>query len=132
MSETIILSRKPFAPLVIRRGGLLIYRLPDESGFASSAYEFPISQEHYRVLRDDEERYYFLISALHHPFQLTKTRLPLAEVRRYFDLILLGDKVEVEAFLMESDQRSNGALSNLARNFLGRNIADIRAGRWFR
>ena len=97
----------------------------------SFSFEFPISHEHYQVLRDDEERYYFLFSALHHPFQLLQTRLSAEEVTRYFSLILLGDKAEVEAFLTEKDRESNGAISNLVHIFFDRNARERREGKWF-
>ena len=131
MSENIILRRKPYAPLVIERDGALIYYLFVESGFASFFVEFPLSHEHYQVLSEDEERYYFLFSALHHPFQLAQTRLSAEEVTRYFSLILLAGKAEVEAFLTEKDRESKGAISNLVHLFLDRNDREMREGKWF-
>ena len=97
----------------------------------SFSFEFPVSHKHYEVLREDEERYYFLFSALHHPFQLLQTRLSAEEVARCFSLILLGGKVEVEAFLTEKDRESNGAISNLVHTFLDRNAREMREGKWF-
>ncbi|WP_158822659.1 hypothetical protein [Granulicella sp. S156] len=131
MNEHILLRRKSFAPLVIQRDGALLYYLPVESGHMSLSFEFPISREHYQVLSEDEERYYFLFSALHHPFQLAQTRLSAGEVTGYFSLILLDDKAEVETFLTQKDRESNGAISNLVQIFFGRNASDMREGKWF-
>jgi hypothetical protein len=131
MSEKILLRRKSFAPLVIEREGALVYYLPVESGHMSLSFEFPVSHEHYQMLCDDEERYYFLFSALHHPFQLAQTRLSAEDVTRYFALILFGDKAEVEAFLTGKDHESNGAISNLVHLFLDRDAREMREGKWF-
>lgn len=131
MNENILLRRKPFTPVVIERDDALLYYLPVESGHASFSFEFPISREHYQVLSEDEERYYFLFSALHHPFQLAQTRLSADEVTRYFSLILFGDKADVETFLTQKDRESNGSISNLVQIFFGRNAREMREGKWF-
>ncbi|MCP1308531.1 hypothetical protein [Paenibacillus tyrfis] len=132
MSERTLLQRKPYAPIVVERDGILIYYLPVESGFVSYHFEFQISEDHFHVLRDDEERYYFLFSALHHPFQLAATRLSDAEVNEYFDLVLFGDRALVENFLTEKDRESNGAISNLVRILCERDQKEMMAGNWFR
>ncbi|RXV69534.1 hypothetical protein D1006_31335 [Burkholderia stabilis] len=129
--DTTLVSRDPYAPVVIERDGRLLYRIDIESGHASFHREFPVDRDAVRVLRDDAERYYFLFAALHHPYQLRATNLSDAERERYFSTILFAGRDEVEAFLTQLDRGSNGAVSNLLRIFTQADYGQLRAGRWF-
>ncbi|MDR6501948.1 hypothetical protein J2785_005128 [Burkholderia ambifaria] len=129
--DTTLVSRDPYAPVVIERDGRLLYRIDIESGHASFYREFPVEPDAVRVLRDDAERYYFLFAALHHPYQLRATNLSDAERERYFSTILFAGRDEVEAFLAQLDRDSNGAVSNLLRIFTRADHGQLRAGRWF-
>ncbi|VBB13507.1 hypothetical protein [Burkholderia stabilis] len=129
--DTVLVSRGPYAPIVIERDGGLLYRIDIESGHASFHREFPVEPDAVRVLRDDAERYFFLFAALHHPYQLRATSLSDAERERYFGTILFAGSDEVGAFLTRLDRGSNGAVSNLLRIFTQADYAQLRAGRWF-
>lgn len=129
--DTVLVSRDPYAPIVIERAGRLLYRIFIESGHASFCRDFPVEPDAVRVLRDDAERYYFLFAALHHPYQLSATNLSDAERARYFSTILFAGRDEVEAFMTELDRASHGALANLLRIFTQADYRQLRAGRWF-
>ncbi|WP_396330893.1 hypothetical protein [Burkholderia anthina] len=129
--DTLVVSRAPYAPVVIERDGRLLYRIDIESGHASFYREFPVDPDAVRVLRDDAERYYFLFAALHHPYQLRATNLSDAERERYFRTILFADRDAVEAFMTACDRASNGAVANLLRILTQADCRQLRAGRWF-
>ncbi|NTX29923.1 hypothetical protein HT746_22855 [Burkholderia pyrrocinia] len=129
--DTILVSRDPYAPVVIERDGRLPYRIGIESGHASCYREFPVEPDAVRVLRDDAERYYFLFAALHHPYRLRATNLSDAERERYFSTILFAGRDDVEAFLTQLDRGSNGAVANLPRIFTKADYGQLRTGRWF-
>ncbi|QQK04251.1 hypothetical protein JFN94_23045 [Burkholderia anthina] len=129
--DTVVVSRDPYAPVVIERDGRLVYRIHIESGHASFHREFPVDPDAVRVLRDDAERYYFLFAALHHPYQLRATNLSDTECERYFGTILFADRDAVEAFMTECDRAANGAVANLLRIFTQADYRQLRAGRWF-
>ena len=129
--DTVLVSRAPWAPIVIEQDGCLLYRIYIESGHASFHRDFPVEPDAVRVLRDDAERYYFLFAALHHPYQLSATNLSDAERERYFSTILFAGRDEVEAFMTALDRASNGAVANLLRIFTQADYRQLRAGRWF-
>ncbi|MDR8031118.1 hypothetical protein KPA93_09625 [Burkholderia cenocepacia] len=128
---TVLVSRDPYAPIVIEQDGRLLYRIHIESGHASFDRDFPVEPDAVRVLRDDAERYYFLFAALHHPYQLSATNLSDAERERYFGTILFAGRDEVEAFMTECDRASNGAVANLLSIFTQADYRQLREGRWF-
>ncbi|MDN7429312.1 hypothetical protein [Burkholderia sp. AU45388] len=129
--DTVLVSRDPYAPIVIEQDGCLLYRIYIESGHASFYRDFPVDLEVVRVLRDAAERYYFLFAALHHPYQLSATNLSDAERGRYFSTILFAGRDEVEAFMTALDRASNGAVANLPRIFTQADYRQPREGRWF-
>ncbi|WP_328857999.1 hypothetical protein OG579_02825 [Williamsia herbipolensis] len=131
--EVVVLEpRAPYGPGVLRVGGDLVYEIYVASGHADRVERLPISERHAHVLSTDVERYWFLFTALHHPYQLTETRLSAERLTDYLDAILFAEQPVVEAFLTELDHGSaNGALSNLLRIFVDADYSRMRDGRWF-
>ena len=55
--DTVLVSRDPYAPIVIEHDGRMLYRIHIESGHASFHRDFPVDPDAVRVLRDDAERW---------------------------------------------------------------------------
>ncbi len=126
-----VFERKPHEPWVTKLGDQLTYHLPVESGFASLQFSFAITTDELAVLRDDEERFYFLFAILHRQYQMQNpTSAPKTD--RHFDLVLFGNIPDVERLLNLHDKKSNGAVSNLIRITMGRDIEPMQNGQWFK
>lgn len=121
-----------YAPRVLRRGGGPLWEMHVASGFADRVVELPLSEADLGVLRSDEERYWFLFAALHHPYQLSETHLDDAELARWCQAVLHAPRAQTEDFLTRLDHgRAGGAISNLLRIFTGADTARLRDGHWF-
>lgn len=130
--QVLLEARGAYAPRVLSRGDGPLWEMYVASGFADRICELAITEADLAVLAADEERYWFLFAALHHPYQLTETYLGDAELARWCRVILHGSRPETEAFLTRLDYgRANGAVSNLLRIFCGAEAARLRAGSWF-
>ncbi|MGU3294693.1 DUF6357 family protein [Williamsia sp. M5A3_1d] len=130
--DVVVERRDPYGPSVLRSGGQLVYEIYVASGHADRVERLPITEAHAQVLGVDAQRYWFLFTALHQPYQLTETRLSPERLNLYLDTILFAEPTVVEAFLTDLDHgTANGALSNLLRIFLAADQAQMRAGRWF-
>lgn len=102
------------------------------SGLADYNISIPITDDDFEIIKTDSQRAAFLISALHHPFQLEETRLNEQEQRHYLDMILHAPINKTESFLTNLDNGSaNGAISNMVRITTGENRDYLRPGQWF-
>jgi len=128
--ERVIFERKPFEPWVTEQGDQLTYHLPVESGFASLLFTFAITAEELAVLKTNEERYYFLFAILHRQYQMKNPRTA-PKVDKHFDLVLFGNIPDVERLLNLRNSEGNGAVSNLVRITMKRDLEPMRNGKWF-
>ena len=102
------------------------------SGFVDYEVTISITKSDFEVIKNDSQRTAFLQAALHHPFQLQKTRLNDAEQRHSLDMILHAPITETEAFLTELDNgEANGAISNMVRITCGKEQFNMQQGHWF-
>lgn len=130
--EVVLDARAPYGPRILRRDGRLLFEIYVASGHLDRIEELPITERHAAVLCTDAERYWFLFTALHHPYQLASTRLSDARLGEYLDTVLCAPRAETERFLTDLDHgTANGALSNLLRIAVDGDHTRMRAGRWF-
>lgn len=102
------------------------------SGFADFPVSISISKADFDVIKTNEERAALLCAAMHHPFQLSETRLSPVEQKHYLSVVLHAPVAEAEAFLTEKDHgTANGAISNYMRLTYGREQSQMRLGKWF-
>ncbi|KZL03016.1 hypothetical protein PsAD14_05205 [Pseudovibrio sp. Ad14] len=131
LESAYIFKEKSWEPVVECAGDTLIYSMPVSSGFHDKNFKFLISREEFEVLKRDEERRYFLYAVLHSRYQMHPPCSDLL-VDHYIQLILLGVVPEVERLLSLRDAESNGAVSSLAQNYLGRDLKFLKKGFWFK
>ena len=131
MSDDLIFKRDGWVPRVVKTGNGFALEVPVASGHAQYTCTFALTAAQVDILQDDEERYYFLYAALHHPLQRGADRMSEAAAQGVIATVLEGNRDAVEQALTKQDHQSNGAVSNLVRICLKRDQAPMRAGRWF-
>ena len=130
MTKKTIFKRGSWEPIVQDDGQQLILFVPIASGHLSFSIEFSVTDQDLRVLRENEERYYFLFAYLHRKYQMHPKRSLLQDDD--IGLILHGPRHDVENLLTKADKTSNGAISNHAsKTLVMRQDNMFNKGIWF-